>query len=795
MDYVYHLEEIDNSKVAQVGGKNASLGEMFQNLKEAGLNVPDGFATTADAFRDFLKYNDLEDKLRDKLGEVDQDEYSNLDEISQQLKKMVMEAEMPEPLDRAVRKAYEQLQERAQDMESVAIRSSATAEDLPEASFAGQHDSFLNISGADEVVHNVQKCMASLFNGRAIKYREDNGFKHMDVALSAGVQRMVRADKASAGVAFTIEPDTGFEPVIFINGSWGLGDNVVGGIVNADEYYLYKPNIDNGYDPLIMKNLGTKKQTLVYAEKGASDEEGQPTVNEDTPEEKQRQFVLSDEEARQLGVWCKRIEQHYDQAMDIEWAKDGKSEKIYIVQARPETVHSAQEGSSLKHYSLKSSGEVLLSGSSIGRSIASGKVKILHSPEESDKLEEGDVLVTERTNPDWDPIMRKAGAIITDSGGRTSHAAIVARELKATVIVGAAGATSKLEDGQVVTVSCAEGQTGKVYDGELEWKEEAIDMEELGEPETEVMLILANPLQAFQYAGYPVKGVGLARLEFVINNTIQVHPMALVDFDKVEDKETREKIERLTDAYDNKEDYFREKLAMAVGTIAAAFHPHDVIVRMSDFKTNEYADLIGGENFEPEEANPMLGFRGASRYYSDQYREGFRLECEAMRIAREKMGFENIKLMIPFCRTPEEGRRVIKEMEKHGLKQGEKGLEIYVMAEIPSNVIGGEAFAEIFDGFSIGSNDLTQLTLGVDRDSDIISELFEEQNDQVKRMIAMVIKKAKEADRKIGLCGQAPSDFPEFAQFLVEEGIHSISFNPDAVVQGIKNIVEAEQKQ
>ncbi len=463
------------------------------------------------------------------------------------------------------------------------------------------------------------------------------------------------------------------------------------------------------------------------------------------------------------------------------------------MQARPETVHSSQQQSSLKHYSLKSEGKALLSGSGIGRSIAAGKVKILESPEESDKLEEGDILVTERTNPDWDPIMRKAGAIITNSGGRTSHAAIVARELDATVVVGAEGATSTLEDGQTVTVSCAEGQTGNIYDGELEWEEEAIDIEELGEPDTEVMLILANPMQAFQYASYPVKGVGLARLEFVINNTIQVHPMALVDFDKVEDEEDRKKIEQLTAAYPNKEDYFREKLAMAVGTIAAAFHPHDVIVRLSDFKTNEYADLIGGEQLEPQEANPMLGFRGASRYYSDQYREGFRLECEAMQKVRQEMGFENVKLMIPFCRTEEEGKKVIDEMAKHGLKQGENGLEIYVMAEIPSNVVGAKQFARQFDGFSIGSNDLTQLTLGVDRDSDLISELFEEQNEQVKRMIAMVIREAKGAGRKIGLCGQAPSDFPEFAQFLVEEDIDSISFNPDAVVQGIKNIIEAEQ--
>ena len=791
MTYTYPFSELDNSKVDKVGGKNASLGEMFQELTGQGVKIPDGFATSAEAYREFLSENNLEEPIRKELDKLDKKEFSNLREVGENIREMIMQAQMPETFAREIRAAYQDLSEREEDLESVAVRSSATAEDLPEASFAGQHDSFMNIKGEDDVVETVKACIASLFTNRAIKYREDNGFDHMKIALSAGVQKMVRADKASAGVAFTLEPETGFEKVIFINGSWGLGDNVVGGVVRADEFYLYKENLKKGLPSIISKELGTKTKTLIYSDKKSDD--GQNTENIDTPEEKQHMFILSDKEVEQLGQWCLKIEEHYGKPMDIEWAKDGNSGEMYIVQARPETVHSSKKRKNiLKQYSLKDEGNVIVSGNGIGDKIAAGKARILQSPEESDKLQEGDILVTEITNPDWDPILKKAAAIVTSSGGRTSHAAIVARELGAVAVVGADGATELIKDGQEITVSCAEGQQGNIYDGILEWDEEEIDAGDMEDPDTDVELILANPKMAFQYATYPVDGVGLLRLEFAINNSIKAHPMALVKFDQLKDEQAKKEIEQLTATYENKEVYFIEKLAMAVGTIAASFYPREVIVRMSDFKSNEYAQLLGGRQFEPDEENPMLGFRGASRYYSDRYREGFRLECLAMKRAREEMGFDNIKLMIPFCRTVEEGKKVLEEMEKHGLKRGEKDLQVYVMTEIPSNVTGCEKFAEIFDGFSIGSNDLTQLTLGVDRDSDLVSNIFDERNEQVKEMIATAIEKAKKSGKKIGLCGQAPSDFPEIAQFLVEKGIDSISFNPDAVVKGIRNILKAE---
>ena len=791
--FTYLFEELHADKVNEVGGKNASLGEMYQELSEAGIRIPNGFATTADAYWHFLEHNDLKESIQKELSDLDTKEFSNLKDVGSSIRQKIMDAEIPEDLAKAIKKAYNKLNEDGNEKE-VAVRSSATAEDLPEASFAGQHESFMNVKGEDEVVRNVKKCIASLFTNRAIKYREDNNFEHMKVALSAGVQRMVRSDKGCAGVAFTIAPDSGFEKIIFINGSWGLGDNVVGGVVRADEFYVFKENLKKDKKAIIGKNLGDKLQTLVYAEKEG--EEGQKTKNEDTPEEKQKQFVLTDDEITQLAKWCLKIEEHYKKPMDIEWAKDGKTDEMFIVQARPETVHSSKkEHHTLKQYHLKDKGKVLASGNAIGDKIGLGRAKILHSPEDSDKLEEGDVLVTEITNPDWDPIMKRASAIITDGGGRTSHAAIVARELGAVAIVGTGNATDTLKDGQEITVSCAEGNEGKVYEGQLEWETEEIDLDEIGNPDTEVMLILANPKMAYKYASYPVDGVGLMRMEFAINNSIQAHPLALTRFDDLEDEKARKKIEELTYAYPDKKSYFTDKLSQAVGAMGAAFYPRDVIVRMSDFKTNEYADLLGGKQFEPNEENPMVGFRGASRYYNERYKDGFKLECEAMRIVREDMGLDNVKLMIPFCRTVEEGKKVIEVMEEHGLKQGKDNLEIYVMCEIPSNVILGDAFAEVFDGFSIGSNDLTQLTLGIDRDSEIVSELFDERNEAAKRMIAMAIKNARENDRKIGLCGQAPSDFPEMARFLVEQGINSISFNPDAIAQGIKNILKAEAKE
>ncbi len=795
MKYIHNFKELDNTKVKEVGGKNSSLGEMFNELGSKGIRIPDGFASTAEAYWKFIDENEIREEITDLLDELDSDNLSNLEKVGEKIRKKIMNSSIPDDIEEELKEAFKALKEREDSVTSVAVRSSATAEDLPEASFAGQHESFMNISNQKELLVSWKKCVASLFTNRAIKYREENDFEHMKVALSVGVQKMVRSDKASAGVAFTLDPESGFRNVILINGSWGLGDNVVQGAVRTDEFYLFKEALKNDKKPILSKNLGSKAKTMVYAGSGDNDET--TTKNVDTPEDKQKQFVLNDEELTTLGKWCLSIEELYDKPMDIEWAKDGNSGELYIVQARPETVHSAkEEKKKFLKYSLKEKdAEPIISGIAIGDKIASGKAKILDSPDEADKIEKGDVLVTEITNPDWDPILKKASAIITNSGGRTSHAAIVARELGAVAVVGAKNATGKIEDGQEVTVSCAEGNKGNIYNGKLEWEEDEIDFEKLGETGTEVMMILANPGTAFHNAMYPVDGVGLMRLEFVINNSIKAHPMALIKFAELEDKEAKKEIEELTAQYKKKEDFFIEKLARAVGTIAAAFYPNDVIVRMSDFKTNEYADLLGGKQFEPEEENPMLGFRGASRYYDERYREGFKLECEAMKMVREDMGLTNVKLMIPFCRTVEEGKKVLAVMEDNGLKRGKDDLEIYVMTEIPSNVMQAEDFAEIFDGFSIGSNDLTQLTLGIDRDSEIVSELFDEENKAVKRMISTAIEKAHKANRKIGLCGQAPSDFPEFAQFLVKNKIDSISFNPDAIAKGIENIVKAEKKQ
>lgn len=791
-DYIQFFEELNHEDTALVGGKNASLGEMYQKLSSQGINIPNGFATTAKAFWHFVEENKLKEPIGNALKELDTDQFKNLGDIGGKIRKKIMEAQIPDDLAGDIKESFHKLQEKEKDMESVAVRSSATAEDLPEASFAGQHESFLNVKGEDGVVKAVKECYASLFTDRAIKYREDNGFDHMKIALSAGVQRMVRSDKASAGVIFTLAPDSGFDEVVFISGAWGLGENVVQGNVISDEFFVFKPNLEKGKKAILSKKAGSKAKTMVYSE---GDDNGASTENVDTPEEKKYQYVIDDEEITTLAKWAYEIEKHYDKPMDIEWARDGNSGELFIVQARPETVHSQNKGiRKLKQYSLKEKGKVLLNGTGIGDKIAAGKAKILNSPEESDKLVEGDVLVTEITNPDWDPIMKKASAIITNSGGRTSHAAIVAREMGTVAVVGAENATETLQDGQEVTVSCAEGKVGVIYDGIMEWEETEIDLEKIGNPDTEVMLILANPGMAFQYAQFPTDGVGLMRLEFVINNTIKIHPLALIHYDDLKDKEAKEEIERLTQGYEDKEKYFVDHLAQGVGTIAAAFHDRDVIVRMSDFKSNEYANLIGGAEFEPEEDNPMVGFRGASRYYSDQYKEGFRLECEAMKVVRNEMGLNNVKLMIPFCRTVEEGKKVIDLMEEFGLKQGEDGLEIYVMTEIPSNVILADQFADIFDGFSIGSNDLTQLVLGVDRDSELVSGIFNEKNDAVKTMISMVIEKAREKKTKIGLCGQAPSDFPDFAKFLVSQKIDSISFNPDALAKGIRNILEAEGK-
>lgn len=790
--YIRFFSELNNQHTTEVGGKNASLGEMISILGPKGIRIPGGFATTATAYWDYLEHNGLREKLAELLNKLDKKEFKNLKQTGEKARELIMKGAFPDKLAKSIKKAYRELEEKETALTSVAVRSSATAEDLPEASFAGQHDSFMNIKGPDNTLQACKKCFASLFTDRAIQYREHNGFDHMKVALSAGVQKMVRSDKASAGVIFTILPESGYKEVMFLTGSWGLGDNVVQGAVNSDEFRVFKSSLRKGMRSIISKKLGSKEKTLVYAS-GNKDLDA-TTTNKETALKEQKKFVLTDDEIEQLAVWSLEIEDHYDRAMDIEWAKDGISGELYIVQARPETVHSGKEKTKIKEYRLKEEGQLITTGTAIGDKIARGVCRILNSPDESEKLKEGDALVTDITNPDWDNVMKKASAIITNSGGRTSHAAIVARELGAVAIVGTENATETLKDGQKITVSCAEGNTGKIYDGFLEWEEEEIDFSQYGEPHTEVMLILGDPDLAWSYSNYPVKGVGLMRLEFVINNAIQIHPLALRHFNKIKDKEVKKKIEELTASYSEKHLFFVEKLAEAVATIAAAFYPRDVIVRMSDFKSNEYANLIGGKEFEPDEENPMLGFRGASRYYSEQYRDGFEMECEALKMVRDQMGFTNVKLMVPFCRTVEEGRKVVNLMGDFGLKQGWNDLEIYVMCEIPSNVIQAEEFADIFDGFSIGSNDLTQLTLGLDRDSELVSHLFNENNPSAKAMISMAIEKAKKKGRKIGLCGQAPSDFPEFAGFLVEQGIDSISFNPDAVARGIKNILAAEKK-
>jgi len=784
--HIKKFNEIGIGDTAKVGGKNSSLGEMFSKLSSKGIPVPDGFATTAYAFEEFLTQNALHSKLDSLMHQLDRNSYANLNETGAKARELILASELSPTFQSFIVQAYKELCG-GHDCE-VAVRSSATAEDLPQASFAGQHESYLNIRGEAALLNAVKKCFASLYTDRAIKYREENGFAHQKVALSVGVQKMVRSDKASSGVIFTLEPESGFRDIVHISGVWGLGENIVQGTVTPDEFLVFKPTLLQGKNAIIQKNLGDKAKTMVYGF-----DETESIINTDTPKEKQERFVLNDEEIMKLANWALVIEKHYQKPMDIEWAKDGITNEIFIIQARPETVHSRKNPLLVKEYKLLEKGIALAQGEAIGSKIATGVARILHSPDEAGKLEAGEIIVTDTTSPDWDPILQKASAIITNKGGRTSHASIVAREMGAPAIVGCGDATHKINDGEMITISCSEGKTGFVYKGKLNFKITELDFSSIRKPETtEVMLIVGDPGKAFELSFYPNDGVGLMRIEFIITHSIQIHPMALVKFNELKDAAAKQKIEELTHHYPDKEKYFVDRLSQGVATIAAAFYPKDVIVRMSDFKTNEYANLIGGKDFEPKEENPMLGFRGASRYYNDLYKEGFRLECEAIKKVREEMGLTNVKVMIPFCRTIDEGKKVINVMKSFGLEQGVNDLEIYVMAEIPANVILAEKFAKIFDGFSIGSNDLTQLTLGIDRDSAIVSDLFSEQNEAPKEMIAGMIAKSKKAGRKIGLCGQAPSDFPEFAQFLVDEEINSISFNPDAILKGIENIRKAE---
>ncbi len=788
--YIRWFETLSNTDVPLVGGKNASLGEMVRTLKDEGIAVPDGFATTAQAYWEFLRLNDLGKKIQSQLKDLNSGARP-LVEVGKVIRRLFLKAQIPEVLAAELREAYHGLCRRYQVSEAdVAVRSSATAEDLPDASFAGQQETFLNVTGDVELLEACRKCYASLFTDRAIIYRREKGFDHLKVALSIGVQKMVRSDLAGSGVMFTIDTETGFREVVVINAAWGLGENVVQGTVNPDEYMVFKPVLrQDNLRPIIEKNLGAKEKKLVYAVGGT-----RTTKNLDTSGVERRAFVLTDGEILQLARWAAAIESHYGKPMDIEWAKDGETGKLFIVQARPETVQSRKQAASLKTYVLQQKGKRLLTGLSIGEAVAAGEVCLIKSAGDIAQFKEGAILVTEMTDPDWVPIMKRARGIVTDHGGRTCHAAIVSRELGIPAIVGTGKATEILQNGQQITISCAEGDQGYVYEGLLKFEEADVSLEDIPETRTRIMMNIASPAAAFRWWRLPVKGIGLARMEFIINNIIKIHPLALIHFHQVEDPEARRQILALTQGFHDLPQYFVDHLALGIAKIAASQYPEPVIVRLSDFKTNEYANLIGGRQFETKENNPMLGFRGASRYYSDRYREGFALECRALKQVREEIGLTNVIIMIPFCRTLKEADRVLQEMAANGLKRGENGLEVYVMAEIPSNVILAQEFAERFDGFSIGSNDLTQLVLGVDRDSEELSELFDERDEAVKRMIRSLIKTAQAAGRKVGICGQAPSDYPDFAEFLVECGIDSISLNPDSVIHTKRRVAEAERR-
>ncbi|MGF1486021.1 MAG: phosphoenolpyruvate synthase [Prochloraceae cyanobacterium] len=792
------FEEVGIKDVGLVGGKNASLGETIAQLQPDGIKVPGGFAITAFAYRYFLESAQIAPSLQEIFADLDVDDLNNLRSKGRLARSLILNTPFPEDLKSAIADAYQKMSrnyaKNSVDID-VAVRSSATAEDLPEASFAGQQETYLNVCGVKSVLEATHKCFASLFTDRAISYRESNGFDHLEVALSVGVQKMVRSDLASAGVMFSIDTETGFKNAAFITAAYGLGENVVQGAVNPDEYVVFKPTLKAGYRPILKKRVGTKELKMVYDLGGSK-----LTKNVNVPAKERAKFCLDDEEILQLARWAIKIEDHYSQVrglytpMDIEWAKDGITGELFIVQARPETVQSQKSSKILKTYQLQETSEVVATGRSVGSAIGAGTAHVILDVKEINLFQPGEILITNRTDPDWEPIMKKASAIVTNSGGRTCHAAIIAREMGIPAIVGCENATAMVRTGQEITVSCAEGEEGKIYSGLLPFEIKEAALDELPTTRTKILMNVGNPEQVFSLASIPCDGVGLARLEFIIANYIQAHPLALINFDRLEDELVKAKIAELTKRYDDKPQYFVDKLARGAGTIAAAFYPKPVIVRLSDFKTNEYANLLGGKQFEPKEENPMLGWRGASRYADPQYREAFALECAAIKRIRDEMGLTNLIPMIPFCRTPDEGRLVLAEMAKHGLERGKNGLEVYVMCELPSNVILADEFSEVFDGFSIGSNDLTQLTLGLDRDSALVAKLFDERNEAVKRMVKLAIETAKKTGRKIGICGQAPSDYPEFAKFLVELGIDSISLNPDSVLKTLLMVAEVEKE-
>lgn len=774
MAYIRWFETLGMKDLEVVGGKNASIGEMMANLSQAGVRVPGGFATTAEAFREFLHHNHLDERIFKALQHLDTDNVEELARVGAEIRSWVENAELPKALEVAIVDAYIRLESASKGGLSVAVRSSATAEDLPEASFAGQQETFLNVQGVESVLKHIKKVFASLYNDRAIAYRVHHGFAHEEVALSAGVQRMVRSDLGASGVAFTLDTESGFRDVIFVTSSYGLGEPIVQGAVNPDEFYVYKKGLAEGRNTVLQRTLGSKLQKMVYAE-------GRGVESVPTSELERRSFSLSDAELLELARQALLIEQHYGRPMDIEWAKDGLDGQIYILQARPETVQS-RTGRVLERFEMQEHAPVLVTGRAVGQRIGVGPVRVISHPREMHRVQPGDVLVADMTDPDWEPVMKKAAAIVTNRGGRTCHAAIVARELNIPAVVGSGNATQVLRDGDLVTVSCAEGDTGRVYAGTPRFEVKRIELDNMPPVPTKIMMNVASPERAFSFANLPNAGVGLARLEFIINNTIGVHPKALLQFDQ-QPPDLQAEITRRAAGYKSPVDFYREKLAEGISMIAAAFAPNPVIVRMSDFKSNEYAHLLGGSRYEPKEENPMIGFRGASRYRSPEFAEAFALECQAIREVREEKGLNNVWVMIPFVRTVGEARAVIEILKTNGLERGLNGLKLIMMCEVPSNAILAEQFLELFDGFSIGSNDLTQLTLALDRDSGLVADLFSEQDEAVKFLLERAISTAKRMGKYIGICGQGPSDHPEFALWLVQQGIESISLNPDSVLE------------
>ncbi|MEI6462800.1 MAG: phosphoenolpyruvate synthase [bacterium] len=799
--FIYWFDEISRGDIPLVGGKNANLGEMYKNLSSAGIKVPYGFAVSAYAYREFIKANNLDQKIRDILSDLNTSDLSALEKKGEEIRMLILSSKFPEQMETEIMAAYDKLAENQKigvSQLDVAVRSSATAEDLPDASFAGQQESYLNVKGYYNLIESIKKCFASLFTNRAISYRVDKKFDHFKVALSVAVQRMVRSDLGASGVMFTIDTESGFKNAVVINAIYGLGDYIVQGVVTPDEFIVFKPTLKNGYNAIINKQLGAKEKKLIYGTEGNKNLKDAPVT-----ETERNTFVLTDEQILTLAKWGVAIEEHYQHAMDIEWAMDGKTQELFIVQARPETVESKLDVNVIKTYVLKEKGSVIVEGSAVGSKIGQGKAHFIKDASQISEFKPGEVLVTEITDPDWEPIMKMASAIITDKGGRTSHAAIVSREIGIPAIVGTITATQKIQTGTDITVSCSEGEIGKVYEGILKFEIEETNLTNFEAPKTQIKMIVAEPDSAFKFSCLPNKGVGLAREEFIINSFIKIHPNALLNYDKLTDLAVKAKIDEVTKGYTDKVQFYVDKLTYGIAMIAGAFYPNEVILRFSDFKTNEYANLIGGKEYEPKEENPMIGWRGASRYYDPKFKDAFALECKAVKRVREELGLFNLKVMIPFCRTPEEGKLVIEEMKKNGLIQKEpnvdtknsdvpSGLEVYVMAEIPSNIILAEEFAQIFDGFSIGSNDLTQLTLGIDRDSNIVSHIANEKNNSVKSLIRVLIKAAHKYNRKVGICGQGPSDYPDFAEFVVREGIDSISLQPDTVVKTSEAVKKVE---